>query len=93
ERSSNQLASLPPFFCGSPPSRASYPVIQDEQFGNSSKMAPFFSSTAIFILLRLRWRREMVLGYVGGWDSSEKKSRMERWALCFVDWICGGVKR
>ncbi|ONI35880.1 hypothetical protein PRUPE_1G559100 [Prunus persica] len=41
-KSSNQLASSPPFFCGSPPSRASYPVIQDEQFGNSSKMAPFF---------------------------------------------------
>ncbi|ONI09164.1 hypothetical protein PRUPE_5G221400 [Prunus persica] len=42
ERSSNQLASSPPFFCGSPPSRASNPVIQDEQFGNSSKMASFF---------------------------------------------------
>ncbi|XP_009360156.1 uncharacterized protein LOC103950650 [Pyrus x bretschneideri] len=39
--STNQLASSPPFFCGSPPSRASNPVIQDEHFGNSSNMAPF----------------------------------------------------
>ncbi|BBG96056.1 hypothetical protein Prudu_004751 [Prunus dulcis] len=101
ERSSNQLASSPPFFCGSPPSRASYPVIQDEQFGNNSKMAPFFpappsslsernegcvrmktnyaDSTQIkrflntpehhqqLLRIGLRCRREMVLGYAGGW--------------------------
>ncbi|XP_004512924.1 uncharacterized protein [Cicer arietinum] len=30
------VSSPPPFFCGSPPSRASNPVIQDEQFGNSN---------------------------------------------------------
>ncbi|CAJ1936896.1 unnamed protein product [Sphenostylis stenocarpa] len=36
-RSGGQVeASSPPFFCGSPPSRASNPVIQDEQFGNGS---------------------------------------------------------
>ncbi|XP_050203292.1 uncharacterized protein LOC126653440 [Mercurialis annua] len=29
-----QVASSPPFYCGSPPSRASNPVIQDAQFGN-----------------------------------------------------------
>ncbi len=28
------VPSSPPFFCGSPPSRASNPVIQDAQFGN-----------------------------------------------------------
>ncbi|ONI14623.1 hypothetical protein PRUPE_4G288700 [Prunus persica] len=37
----------------------------------------------------------MVLGSTGGWgakrDRSEKKSKVERWALGFVDWICGGV--
>ncbi|KAK7271254.1 hypothetical protein RJT34_26994 [Clitoria ternatea] len=33
ERAGGQMASSPPFFCGSPPSRASNPVIQDEQFG------------------------------------------------------------
>jgi len=40
ERSYNQVASSPPFFCGSPPSRASNPVIQDEQFGNEN-VTPF----------------------------------------------------
>ncbi|XP_062026058.1 uncharacterized protein LOC133742421 [Rosa rugosa] len=45
ERSMKQLASSPPFFCGSPPSRASNPVIQDEQFG-SSKVGGPFSPTA-----------------------------------------------
>ncbi|KAI4347183.1 hypothetical protein L6164_008018 [Bauhinia variegata] len=39
-RSGNQVASSPPFFCGSPPSRASNPVIQDEQFGNGN-FSPF----------------------------------------------------
>ncbi|KAL7160975.1 hypothetical protein ACSBR2_041592 [Camellia fascicularis] len=35
EKSNNQVASSPPFFCGSPPSRASNPLIQDSQFGNN----------------------------------------------------------
>ncbi|CAL5215175.1 unnamed protein product [Lathyrus oleraceus] len=30
------LASSPPYFIGSPPSRASNPVIQDERFGNGN---------------------------------------------------------
>ncbi|KZV16020.1 hypothetical protein F511_14386 [Dorcoceras hygrometricum] len=34
EKSNFQVASSPPFFTGSPPSRASNPVILDEQFGN-----------------------------------------------------------
>ncbi|KAL1325822.1 hypothetical protein HN51_035873 [Arachis hypogaea] len=34
-------AASPPFFCGSPPSRASNPVIQDEQFGNNGNFSPF----------------------------------------------------
>ncbi|CAK7349723.1 unnamed protein product [Dovyalis caffra] len=32
-------SSSPPFYCGSPPSRASNPVIQDAQFGNE-KISP-----------------------------------------------------
>ncbi|CAJ2676155.1 unnamed protein product [Trifolium pratense] len=35
------LASSPPYFIGSPPSRASNPVIQDEQFGNGNFSSPF----------------------------------------------------
>ncbi|XP_059661650.1 uncharacterized protein LOC132307802 [Cornus florida] len=36
------VASSPPFFCGSPPSRASNPVIQDRHFGSNeiSPLAP-----------------------------------------------------
>lgn len=34
ERSAYQVASSPPFYCGSPPSRASNPVVQDAQFGS-----------------------------------------------------------
>ncbi|KAJ4972769.1 hypothetical protein NE237_005943 [Protea cynaroides] len=33
EQSTNQVASSPPFFCGSPPSRATNPLIQDARFG------------------------------------------------------------
>ncbi|KAL5544775.1 hypothetical protein UlMin_008559 [Ulmus minor] len=40
EVTNNQVASSPPFFCGSPPSRASNPVIQDEQFGNGKMAFP-----------------------------------------------------
>lgn len=37
ERFGDQFGSSPPpFFCGSPPSRASNPVIQDELFGNGN---------------------------------------------------------
>ncbi|XP_020220835.1 uncharacterized protein LOC109803605 [Cajanus cajan] len=46
ERSGGQVvASSPPFFCGSPPSRASNPVIQDEQFGNGN-FSPFTEASS-----------------------------------------------
>ncbi|KAH7516528.1 hypothetical protein FEM48_Zijuj10G0144600 [Ziziphus jujuba var. spinosa] len=35
-----QIASSPPFFCGSPPSRVANPLIQDARFGDE-KAAPF----------------------------------------------------
>ncbi|KAF9671384.1 hypothetical protein SADUNF_Sadunf12G0041700 [Salix dunnii] len=41
EKPGCQVASSPPFYCGSPPSRASNPVIQDAQFG-SEKITPLF---------------------------------------------------
>ncbi|XVF12311.1 hypothetical protein REPUB_Repub08aG0105200 [Reevesia pubescens] len=43
ERGSNQVASSPPFYCGSPPSRASNPVIQDVQFNNEKLLHPLSS--------------------------------------------------
>ncbi|KAH7549328.1 hypothetical protein ACOSP7_025938 [Xanthoceras sorbifolium] len=42
EKSGNQVASSPPYFCGSPPTRASNPLIQDAQFGNE-KLNPVSS--------------------------------------------------
>lgn len=34
QSSGSQVASSPPFFCGSPPSRAANPLIQDVRFGD-----------------------------------------------------------
>ncbi|KAF3649987.1 putative 50S ribosomal protein L15, chloroplastic-like [Capsicum annuum] len=34
DQSAAQVASSPPFFCGSPPSRVSNPLIQDDRFGD-----------------------------------------------------------
>ncbi|MED6169409.1 hypothetical protein PIB30_021213 [Stylosanthes scabra] len=39
EEFANQVASSPPYFCGSPPVRAANPLIQDAQFGDE-KQAP-----------------------------------------------------
>ncbi|KAK8711913.1 hypothetical protein V6N13_147169 [Hibiscus sabdariffa] len=39
EQSANQLASPPPYFHGSPPSRVSNPLVQDVQFGNERHAA------------------------------------------------------
>ncbi|MED6194494.1 hypothetical protein PIB30_029142 [Stylosanthes scabra] len=36
EESWPQVASSPPFFCGSPPSRVANPLIQDARFGNEN---------------------------------------------------------
>ncbi|KAG7023234.1 hypothetical protein SDJN02_14259 [Cucurbita argyrosperma subsp. argyrosperma] len=38
ENLSHQLATSPPFFWGSPPSRTSNPLVQDEQFGNGNNI-------------------------------------------------------
>ncbi|XVE58776.1 hypothetical protein DITRI_Ditri04bG0196400 [Diplodiscus trichospermus] len=45
EKPSIQVASSPPFFCGSPPSRSSNPLIQDAHF-NNEKQLPHPSSPA-----------------------------------------------
>ncbi|KAK8569146.1 hypothetical protein V6N13_107004 [Hibiscus sabdariffa] len=36
EQSADQVSSSPPFFCGSPPSRVSNPLVQDALFGDES---------------------------------------------------------
>ncbi|GMI79831.1 hypothetical protein like AT1G68490 [Hibiscus trionum] len=36
----DQVASPPPFFCGSPPSRVANPLIQDARFGDENVIAP-----------------------------------------------------
>ncbi|KAG6579280.1 hypothetical protein SDJN03_23728, partial [Cucurbita argyrosperma subsp. sororia] len=43
--SGTELASSPPFFCGSPPTRVANPLIQDDRFGDEKpKVFPLFSS-------------------------------------------------
>ncbi|XP_047325229.1 uncharacterized protein LOC124928990 [Impatiens glandulifera] len=42
----NQMASSPPYYCGSPPSRASNPLIQDSEFGNMGVFCPFSPTTS-----------------------------------------------
>jgi hypothetical protein len=42
EKLGSIVASSPPFFCGSPPSRASNPVIQDARFGDERIQPPFY---------------------------------------------------
>ncbi|KAL0396097.1 UNVERIFIED_CONTAM: hypothetical protein Scaly_0058100 [Sesamum calycinum] len=46
ERSNFQVASSPPFFTGSPPSRASNPIVQDAQFrsDNGYPFSPLFEA-------------------------------------------------
>ncbi|KAL8224355.1 hypothetical protein R6Q57_019830 [Mikania cordata] len=46
DQTCNPLASLPPFFCGSPPSRASNPLIQDASFGED-KIFPISARSMI----------------------------------------------
>ena len=40
EQSCTEVASSPPFFCGSPPSRVANPLIQDARFGDEKIITP-----------------------------------------------------
>ncbi|CAL0316425.1 unnamed protein product [Lupinus luteus] len=40
----SQVASSPPFFCGSPPSRVTNPLVQDARFGDDN-FSPFSSAS------------------------------------------------
>ncbi|KAJ4847930.1 hypothetical protein Tsubulata_031373 [Turnera subulata] len=49
EQSCTQVASSPPFFCGSPPSRVANPLIQDARFGDEKpggSFSPFMPAPA-----------------------------------------------
>ncbi|KAB2013978.1 hypothetical protein Goshw_021097 [Gossypium schwendimanii] len=46
ENPTDQMASSPPYFCGSPPSRASNPVIQDARFNDEQPVLPPLTSPA-----------------------------------------------
>lgn len=84
ERSGGQVASSPPFFCGSPPSRASNPVIQDEQFGNGNNgyvnfspfsMAPPSPSSAARSCVRMKFGHTPAAVRIEGFDCLNRDRR------------------
>ncbi|MBA0586324.1 hypothetical protein Gorai_017067, partial [Gossypium raimondii] len=48
EQGCTQVALSPPFFCGSPPSRVSNPLIQDARFGEQKIMSPVPPSSGLY---------------------------------------------
>lgn len=79
ERSGVQVASSPPFFCGSPPSRASNPVIQDEQFGNGNvgafSMAPSSPSSSARSCVRMKFGHTPAAVRIEGFDCLSRDRR------------------
>lgn len=83
ERSGGQVASSPPFFCGSPPSRASNPVIQDEQFGNGNgngsyspfSMAPPSPSSSARGCVRMKFGHTPAAVRIEGFDCLSRDRR------------------
>ncbi|XP_039064221.1 uncharacterized protein LOC120209230 [Hibiscus syriacus] len=47
EETPTQVASPPPFFCGSPPSRVANPLIQDSRFGDEKFTTSLISLSLI----------------------------------------------
>ncbi|KAJ1405705.1 hypothetical protein SESBI_25618 [Sesbania bispinosa] len=83
ERSWGQEASSPPFFCGSPPSRASNPVIQDKEFcngnGNGSfspfSMAPSSPSSSARGCVRMKFSHTPAAVRIEGFDCLSRDRR------------------
>ncbi|TKY44712.1 hypothetical protein E2542_SST30990 [Spatholobus suberectus] len=81
ERSGGQVASSPPFFCGSPPSRASNPVIQDEQFGHGNEnfgpfsLAPPSPSSSARGCVRMKFGHTPAAVRIEGFDCLSRDRR------------------
>ncbi|KAG5022088.1 hypothetical protein AAZX31_07G088000 [Glycine max] len=82
KRSGGQVASSPPFFCGSPPSRASNPVIQDEQFGSngnesfgSFSLAPPSPSSSARGCVRMKFGHTPAAVRIEGFDCLSRDRR------------------
>ncbi|KAG2385203.1 hypothetical protein LR48_Vigan10g021500 [Vigna angularis] len=81
KRSGGQLASSPPFYCGSPPSRASNPVIQDEQFGNGIEnfgpfsLAPLSPSSSARGCVRMKFGHTPAAVRIEGFDCLSRDRR------------------
>ncbi|CAN1227266.1 hypothetical protein LINPERPRIM_LOCUS2788 [Linum perenne] len=52
KKSATQVASSPPYFCGSPPARAANPLIKDAHFGDEKvfAMSPFANPSPSSVL-------------------------------------------
>ncbi|KAA8542706.1 hypothetical protein F0562_023795 [Nyssa sinensis] len=70
EKSNIHVASSPPFFCGSPPSRASNPVIQDAQFGieKHSPLAPAPIQASSSSCVRMKFGQKPAAVRIEGFD-------------------------
>ncbi|KAL2321197.1 hypothetical protein Fmac_030166 [Flemingia macrophylla] len=81
EISGVQVDSSPPFFCGSPPSRASNPVIQDEQFGSGNEnfvpfsLAPPSPSSSARGCVRMKFGHTPAAVRIEGFDCLSRDRR------------------
>ncbi|KAE8717454.1 putative Coatomer gamma-2 subunit / gamma-2 coat protein / gamma-2 COP [Hibiscus syriacus] len=80
EESNNQIGSSPPYFCGSPPSRAANPLIQDVRFNNdmtqlTSAAPPYSPSSRGGGCVRMKFGFQPAAIRVEGFDCLNRDNR------------------
>ncbi|KAK8599975.1 hypothetical protein V6N13_060223 [Hibiscus sabdariffa] len=80
EKPTTQMASSPPYFCGSPPSRAVNPVIQDVRFNNektplTSPTPPYSPSSRGGGCVRVKFGQKPAPVRIEGFDCLSRDNR------------------